>query len=520
MNTDLLAWDEALTIDSEEEYQALLNGLKRSHGFGLYFVQCSPFSSGKLIKRVHNDLTDQTVNVLKFEQPIADGNVFRRVNVFLQAQPSEVLFVQGLETSLVDAEETKKRLDWTEEKVEKLNWREVPPVLNNLNQQRERFRDTFSNTCLVFLLPQYAIDYMVHRSPDFFDWRSGLFQYASEPSTLALESARILAEGDYDAYCTWSLEERNQRLLEIQALTEEVSENLDNLYFEQGLIFAAGEEYESSVRSFEKTIIINPYSHEALYNKGLVLSNLGRYEEEIAAYDAALAIKPDDAALYNKGFALSNLGRYEEAITAYDAALAIKPDDAALYNKGFALSNLGRYEEAIAAYDAALAIKPDDAALYNKGFALDELGRYEEAIAAYDAALAIKPDDTVLNNKGIALRKLGRYEEAIAAYDAALAIKPDKHEALENKGLALNNLSRYQEALIAYDAAITIKPNSSNTFYNKACCYGLQGQLEPALENLTRAIELSPDENRELARMDTDFAPIRDGPRFQALLEE
>ena len=372
MNTDLIDWDEDLAVDSAEEYQAILNGLKRSQGFSLYFVQCSPFSSEKLIERIKADLNQPTLNpaehstelssqpqptvskkigVLKFEQPIADGNVFKRVNAFLQVQDFDVLFIQGLENSLVESAETKKRLGWNRERIDKLNWREVPPVLTNLNQQRERFRDTFE-TCFVFLLPQYAIDYLVQRSPDFFDWRSGLFNYVADPSILARESRRILTEADYDAYCQWSSEERHQRLLEIQSLLEQQDTDRAGLYFEQGLIFAASEEFESAVLAFEISANLKPDKHAALYNKGFALVNLGRYEDAITAYDAVLAIKPDDPeALSNKGVALRKLDRYEDAITAYDAALAIKPDDPeALYNKGGALVKLGRYEDAIAAY--------------------------------------------------------------------------------------------------------------------------------------------------------------------------
>ena len=95
--------------------------------------------------------------------------------------------------------------------------------------------------------------------------------------------------------------------------------------------------------------------------QGNVLYELGRYQEAIAAFDAALAIKPDyHEAFYNKGVALSALGCTEEAIAAYDAALAIKSDyHKAFSNKGNALSALGRTEEVIAAFDAALAIEPN-----------------------------------------------------------------------------------------------------------------------------------------------------------------
>lgn len=361
MKTDLLDWDEDQTVDSEEEYQALLNGLKRSQGFGLYFVQCSPFSSGKLIERVQKDLTDQTVSVLKFEQPIADGNVFKRVNAFLREHPSDVLFIQGLENSLAAAEETKKRLGWSWGKIEKLNWREVPLVLNNLNQQRERFRDSFSKTCLVFLLPQYAINYLVHRSPDFFDWRSGVFNYASDPETLASESDRILAEGDYDAYCTWSPEERNKRLLEIQFLLEEHDLRPDKLYLEQGLIFTASEEYEGALLAFDKAAQHDPNVNEAFYNKGCTLVNLGFFEEAIEAYDVALTVNPGDyQALSNKGVTLSILCRYEDSISAYDAALAVNPElHEVIYNKACCYSLQGQIEPALENLEQAIQLNPD-----------------------------------------------------------------------------------------------------------------------------------------------------------------
>ena len=393
MNTDLINWDEDLAVDSEEEYQAILNGLTRSQGFSLYFVQCSPFSSGKLIKRVQNDLIDKTISTLKFEHSIVDGNVFKRVNAFLQEHDSEVLFVQGLENSLAAAAETKKRLGWSWEKIEKLNWHDVPPVLNNLNQQRERFRDAFQ-TCFVFLLPQYALNYLIHRAPDFFDWRSGLFKYVADPKLLARESDRILTESDYAAYCSWSQEERDQRLLEIQSLLEISHADLADLHLEQGLIFAAYKAHDSAVLAYDSALAIQPDYPNALYNKGTSLSDLGRYEEAIAAYDAALEIEPDDhEALYNKGNALADLDRHEAAIAAYDAALAIKPDDHETWdNRGYSLAVAGHLDKAILSFDKAIEINPQHAnALYKKAYALSKKGDLETAFSLLQQAFEIDP---------------------------------------------------------------------------------------------------------------------------------
>ncbi len=102
------------------------------------------------------------------------------------------------------------------------------------------------------------------------------------------------------------------------------------------------EKYPAALYLTERMLSFSPSADIAsllFYGKGIALGAIGRTEEAIAAYDQALAIKPDyHEALNNKGNALSAIGRTEEAIAAYDQALAIKPDNhEALYNKGVAL---------------------------------------------------------------------------------------------------------------------------------------------------------------------------------------
>jgi tetratricopeptide (TPR) repeat protein len=115
------------------------------------------------------------------------------------------------------------------------------------------------------------------------------------------------------------------------------------------------------------------------------------------------------------GNALCKLGRYEEAISSYDAALAIKPDyPAALYNKGFVLGNLGRYEEAISSYDAALAIKPDyHDALAARGKTFLFLGAIEQAKEDFQRAGALQPDDPVISMMSTLASLMGNSEEPV-----------------------------------------------------------------------------------------------------------
>lgn len=503
MTLNLLDWDEDLQTDSAEEYQALLNGLWRSQGFGLFFVQCSPFSGGKLIERIQTDLTDKKIAVLKFDQPITDGNVFKRIQTFLaEHNLVEILIVQGLENSLFDAEETKKRMGWSDEKANAHTWSEVPPVLINLNQQRERFRDSFP-ICFIFLLPQYAIRYLIHRAPDFFDWRSGLINYASDAETLAQESERILDTSDYTAYTTWSEEERTTRVFAIQTLIDEPKTIIDTrarLYFEQGLLFTTARDFPASVTCFDKAVILKPDFHYALNNKGSSLYVLGQYEVAIAAFDQALAIQPGDyAALYNKGIALRSLGQHEAAIAAYDQALAIKPDAHEVLNsKGITLENLGQYEAAVACYDAALTIDPDNCeVLNNKGVALAHLAQYKSALACFNAVLTINPNFLeALYHKGNALLELGQYEDAVICLNEILIIKPNEYKALISRGIAYLMIKDKERAKADFDRANHISGHSLMTavMSSMADLIGVKGEEAEyvCLSNFIQAIS-SPD---------------------------
>ena len=178
------------------------------------------------------------------------------------------------------------------------------------------------------------------------------------------------------------------------------------------------------------------------------------------ALNGALQIDPHHVvALYNCGVALQRLKRYDEAIANYDAALVIMPRfTQALTNRGAALHDLHRHDEALTSLDQALAIQPSHVeALYNRGLALQHLQRYRDAINSYDRALALRPDlAEALNNRGQSLQSLQRYDEARASYDQALAQRPDFAEALFNRGAALSAMGRHEDAGRDIERALTL----------------------------------------------------------------
>ena len=237
----------------------------------------------------------------------------------------------------------------------------------------------------------------------------------------------------------------------------------------------------------------------ALYNHAVALDGAGQLEPALAAYDAALALKPDYAdAHYGRAATLWSLGRLDEALAATGQAIAIAPRNlAAHFNRGVMLQHLRRPEEALAAYDFALSIRPDFApALNNRGSALLELARADEALANYDRLIAVEPRHAdAHNNRGGILFQQGRTQEALAAFDAALRHQPDHPRALLNRSTALTKLNRHAEAGLCYQRLLVLNPGNATALGGLAdvalhlCDFSAQARLAAPIRALIEAGE-------------------------------
>ncbi|HEX2760339.1 MAG TPA: tetratricopeptide repeat protein, partial [Rhizomicrobium sp.] len=177
---------------------------------------------------------------------------------------------------------------------------------------------------------------------------------------------------------------------------------------------------------------------EALSNRGVILTDLGRHDEALASYDRALAVARDYPDVWNnRAVTLKAMKRPIEALASVERALALHPDFAEAHNnRGIILFDLKRMGEALTSYGQALALRADYAeALNNRAVALWSLKRFAESLADCDSALALRPDFAdAFYNRGNALLEMGRPEDALDSYERALAQDPRHPNALS--GLA------------------------------------------------------------------------------------
>ncbi|MEO0834460.1 MAG: tetratricopeptide repeat protein [Cyanobacteria bacterium J06642_3] len=145
----------------------------------------------------------------------------------------------------------------------------------------------------------------------------------------------------------------------------------------------------------EEAISLKAESAEDHVNLGLILSNQGKIDAALAAYQTAINLDPKYAIAHNNlGTILENQGKIDAALAAYQKAINLEPKYAiAHYNLGSILQSQGQLESALASYRTAISIDPEYVeAYYNLGVALQETGQIEGAIAAYQTAISLKPD--------------------------------------------------------------------------------------------------------------------------------
>ena len=117
-------------------------------------------------------------------------------------------------------------------------------------------------------------------------------------------------------------------------------------------------DYNNATKILDKILVINQLDVDAWFNKGLILTYLGKYDEALCAYNKALEINPKIPEIWdNKGFIFCMQGNYKEAILSYDNAIKLAPHNARAWNsRGLAFSSLSEYNKAVESYDESIRL--------------------------------------------------------------------------------------------------------------------------------------------------------------------
>ena len=181
-------------------------------------------------------------------------------------------------------------------------------------------------------------------------------------------------------------------------------------------------------------------------------------------------MKPDYAdALNNRGIVLKEVGNFNEALVDFNKALNSKPDDFELLNnRGIVLTKLNSAKKALADFDKAVSLNPKNTYVYNnRGNALKSLHRFDEALDDYSKAISLKPDNFEAQQSMIQL--LAEYEPKASVntpfVKANQAIKKIFHKSRVSTSFSdedvLSLLSNASDILEKHDLRIENHPISN-----------------------------------------------------------
>ena len=322
--------------DEHESLLALERMLTRAAGFALAFARVNmPAQRTRLVQEIRRRIEPQGVMIIEvdFQAPVQDllvelghrlDAIYRSASKKQQRElavaeggPRFAVFVYGLEHSMPSSDY-------------------YHPALAVINYKRENFREQISAP-LVLWLPEFALRAVAEGAPDFWAWRSGVFEFTAPPGET--ERARVLAPESGWVELTRMPEEEKRR----------------RIHFLSGLLA----EYESHERT--KAPEVAAIRADLLLRLGMLNRFLGELDRGLAYYEKSLSIQREIGDRAGEGATLNNIsqiydarGDYATALKYLEDSLKIRREIGDRSGEGTTLNNISQIYDARGDYGKAL----------------------------------------------------------------------------------------------------------------------------------------------------------------------
>ncbi len=290
----------------------------------------------------------------------------------------------------------------------------------------------------------------------------------------------------------------------------------------------ASSEAEDAISAYTQAIQLDPHYALAFAERSLELSNYAAFNARgpavheahggaLADARTALALAPALAVgHYALGVVLSQSLEFAPANQEFRRALELAPGSARMlvaYSRNAAA--MGHGPEAINAGRRAITLDPLNFHVYRGvGIALTDARQYPEAITAFKTSISLEPGYVISHALlGQVYYATGNFEAARSSCELASADSAGQ-ACLAKTYQRLGRHTDAQAMLQKLEAAF-----GDENAYDYACIYAQWGDKTKALQWLESAVRLH-DPGLSYLKIEADLDPLRDEPRFQAIVRE
>jgi serine/threonine-protein kinase len=298
-------------------------------------------------------------------------------------------------------------------------------------------------------------------------------------------------------------------------------------------------DFERALDGFSRVLAISPNNTDALSGRAWVLRRQGRWEEAADSLERVLELSPRDSRTpFNLSDIYQCLRDFQRAEEYVNLTISLAPDRADGYiGKLLLFFFQGRWSDAWAVYEELPT-----------SFAITEMMRlglkyserdYEEALATLDAI----PEAVIERAHGqraAGMRELFECDyyyrlgneramrqacgQARRILETQAKTYPGVDSIHNDLGLAYAFLGRKDEAIREGEHAVALVENdalrSSDAVRNLANIYVLVGEHDLAIDRIEHLLAIPSTMTVGYLRSHPNWDPLRDNPRFQALLEK
>ncbi len=417
-------------------------------------------------------------------------------------------------------------------------------VLAELNLGRDLFPRDVPHP-LVIWLPDYALTAVARYAPDFWAWRSGVFEFEAGEEKRHIALQQLARDRSWLALSNLSPEARLLRRRQLESLlddyrdlpeTPRVLRERARILADIGNVCVADRDYESAVNYLEKALALQRQvgdragEAKTLNNIGYVYANLGEQRQALEYYEQALVLlrQAGDRAgeamtLHNIGAAYADMGERHKALEYFEQALALMRQVGDRASEATTLNDIGRVyialgeqRQALEYFEQALTLRRQagDRAgaattLNNIGYVYANLGEQRQALDYYEQALELRRlagdrvgAATTLHNIGRVYADLGEQRRALEYYEQALRLRRQAGDragtatTLHNLGVAYHNLGEQRQALEYFEQALELmrqvgdRDGEATTLHNIGYVYANLGDQCQALKYFEQAVAM------------------------------